>query len=783
MTDSEAAPRIPYGAWPSPITAADVAKGQIYISYPLVTGKDVWWQEGRPGEGGRVTVVRCDAAGNQRDVLPVPWNARSRVHEYGGRSYLPVPVPASDGQAASADLAVVFANYADQRLYLVTDSGGGKRKSAAKHAATGAQQAEAAPRPLTPPPPADSAELADSAESADPAEDERAALRFAEFILSPDRAEVWCVQERHQGGKLTRSIVAVPLDGSAVDDPGAIRELVTGSDFFAFPTLSPDGSRLAWVCWNHPRMPWDGTELRVGQITDGTVGRGRLVKGGMRESVLAPVWRDDTSLYVVSDWPGWWNLYQVGLLGEPAQALYPAEEEFAAPLWQLGGRPYAVLGDGRLAVLHGQGSMRLGILDPETGEIGDIDLPFPEFTSGLSADGTTIVGVAGGPLTPLSVVRVDAGSGEHEVLRRESEEVPDPSYLPVPNQVRLEGQYGRNVHALVYPPAHPDAVAPDGELPPYVVWAHGGPTSHVVGLLDLEKAFFTSRGIGIIDVNYGGSTGYGRSYRERLRMNWGVVDVEDVASAALALASKGEADAERLAIRGGSAGGWTALAAVTTWTIKHDPVFSAAASYFGVANLREFASETHDFESHYLDGLIGPLPGFEYVYAERSPAGHVTDKTCPVLLLQGLDDPIVPPAQAQSIADDLAKHGTRHALLTFKGESHGFRRAETIVTALEAELSFYGQVLGFSPPGIAELPLDDGSAGGDGAGRGRGQGRGRGSAAAGKAAGAGAKPGAAGMSGSGAGAGAAQAGGAKNGAGAGKPGAAGSSSQPRAASS
>jgi dipeptidyl aminopeptidase/acylaminoacyl peptidase len=782
MTDSEAARRIPYGAWPSPITAADVAKGQIHISYPLVTGKDVWWQEGRPSEGGRVTVVRCDAAGDQRDVLPAPWNARSRVHEYGGRSYLPVPAPASDGQAASADLAVVFANYADQRLYLVTDSGGGKRKSAAKPAAKEAgQQAGAAPRPLTPPPPADSAELADSAESADPVEDERAALRFAEFILSPDGSEVWCVQERHQGGKLTRSIVAVPLDGSAADDPGAVRELVTGSDFFAFPTLSPDGGRLAWVCWNHPRMPWDGTELRVGQITDGTVGRGRLVKGGMRESVLAPVWRDDTSLYVVSDWPGWWNLYQVGLLGEPAQALYPAEEEFAAPLWQLGGRPYAVLGDGRLAVLHGQGSMRLGILDPETGEIADIDLPLPEFTAGLSADGTTIVGVAGGPLTPLSVVRVDAGSGEHEVLRRESEEVPDPSYLPVPNQVRLEGQYGRNVHALVYPPAHPDAVAPDGELPPYVVWAHGGPTSHVVGLLDLEKAFFTSRGIGVIDVNYGGSTGYGRSYRERLRMNWGVVDVEDVASAAQALAGKGEADAGRLAIRGGSAGGWTALTAVTTWTVKHDPVFSAAASYFGVADLREFASETHDFESHYLDGLIGPLPGFEYVYAERSPAGHVTDRTCPVLLLQGLDDPIVPPTQARSIADDLAKHGTRHALLTFRGESHGFRRAETIVAALEAELSFYGQVLGFSPPGIAELPLDDGSAGGDGAGRGRGQGRG--SAAAGKAAGAGAKPGAAGASGSGAGAGAAQAGGAKNGAGAGKPGAAGASSQPRAASS
>ncbi|HEX9359213.1 MAG TPA: prolyl oligopeptidase family serine peptidase [Streptosporangiaceae bacterium] len=691
MTDSVSPPRIPYGAWPSPITAADVAKGQVLISYPMVTGTDVWWQEGRPDEGGRVTVVRCDADGQQRAMLPAPWNARSRVHEYGGRAYLPVPGRPGDGQGGPAGPAVVFANYADQRLYLVSGPGGDAGAGGAQGGRAAAGPADAgAPVPLTPV----------------PADDAPAALRFADFILSADGREVWCVQERHEGGKITRSLVAVPLDGSAAEDPAAIRELVSGPDFFAFPTLSPDGSRLAWICWNHPRMPWDGTELRVAQISDGVLGRGRLVKGGMRESVLAPVWRDETSLYVVSDWPGWWNLYQVGLVGEPAQALYPAEEEFAEPLWQLGGRPYAALGDGRLAVLHGQGGMRLGLLDPETGELADPELPFQEFVSGVSADGTTIVAVAGGPQTPLSVVRIDAASGKTEVLRRESEEVPEAGYLPVPSQVRLEGQYGRNVHALVYPPTHPDAVAPDGELPPYIVWAHGGPTSHVIGLLDLEKAYFTSRGIGVIDVNYGGSTGYGRSYRERLRMQWGVVDVEDAVAAGLALAGKNEADPDRLGIRGASAGGWTALAAVTTHAARHR-VFSAAASYFGVADLREFAAETHDFESHYLDGLIGPLPGFEYVYAERSPAGHVTDATCPVLLLQGLDDPIVPPRQAESIAADLTAHGIRHALLTFKGESHGFRRAETIIAALEAELSFYGQVLGFTPPGIPRLTLTE----------------------------------------------------------------------------
>jgi dipeptidyl aminopeptidase/acylaminoacyl peptidase len=716
MTDSVSAPRIPYGGWPSPITAGDVARGQVLISYPMVSGTDVWWQEGRPDEGGRVTVVCCDEAGHQQAMLPAPWNARTRVHEYGGRAYLPVPgrAPAGTGGAPDgpgpAERAIVFANYEDQRLYLAAGH------LAAGHLAAGQVGADpvganpggaAAPGvlvPLTPLPLATAATATATATAT--AGNAPAALRFADFILSADGQEVWCVQERHEGGKITRSLVAVPLDGSAAENPAAIRELVSGPDFFAFPTLSPDGSSLAWICWNHPRMPWDGTELRVASISDRVLGRGRLVKGGMSESVLAPVWRDETSLYVASDWPGWWNLYQVGLVGEPAQALYPAEEEFAEPLWQLGGRPYAMLGDGRLAVLHGQGGMRLGLLDPETGELEDLEVPFQEFRSGVSAGGTTIVAVAGGPQIPLSVVRIDADTGKSEVLRRESDDVPDAGYLPVPSQVKLEGQYGRNVHALVYPPTHPDAVAPDGELPPYIVWAHGGPTSHVVGLLDLEKAYFTSRGIGVIDVNYGGSTGYGRSYRERLRMQWGVVDVEDAVAAGLALADKDQADPRRLGIRGASAGGWTALAAVTTQAARH-PVFSAAASYFGVADLREFAAETHDFESHYLDGLIGPLPGFEYVYAERSPAGHVTDATCPVLLLQGLDDPIVPPRQAESIAADLSAHGIRHALLTFAGESHGFRRTETIIAALEAELSFYGQVLGFTPPGIPRLALTE----------------------------------------------------------------------------
>jgi dipeptidyl aminopeptidase/acylaminoacyl peptidase len=685
MTESAGATASPYGSWPSPISAADVAKGKVLISYPMVIGDDVWWQESRPDEGGRVTVVHCAADGTQRAMLAAPWNARTRVHEYGGLSYLPLPQWQDPGTPAAAG-ALVFANYADQRLYLAPqrpagDRAKGRANGKARQAATGPD-----PRPLTPEP------------------DGPAGSRYADFTLSPDGTEIWCVQERHDGSKVARAIVAVPLDGSAAAKPEAIRELVTGSDFFAFPTPSPDGSRLAWVCWNHPRMPWDGTELRVAPLNGDLPAKGRLVKGGMRESVMAPQWRDDSSLYVVSDWPGWWNVYQVGLVGEPAQALYPAEEEFAGPLWQLGGRPFAVLGDGRLAVLHGVGGMHLGLLDPETAEITDPDIGFGEFTSGLSADGSTIVGVAGGPTTPRSVIRIDAATGQTTVLRRETEDVPDVAYLPVPRSVLLDGQFGRSVHALVYPPSHPAAVGPEGELPPYVVWAHSGPTANAVGLFDLEKAFFTSRGIGVVDVNYGGSTGYGRLYRDRLRRQWGVVDVEDVIAAALALAEDGQADIGRIAIRGGSAGGWTALAAVTTGTSFHT-VFSAACSYYGVSDLREFASETHDFESRYLHGLIGPLPGFDTVYIERSPVGHVTEATCPVLLLQGLDDPIVPPAQAERMAADLSAHGIRHALLSFPGESHGFRKAGTVIACLEAELGFYSEVLGFAADGIPPLAL------------------------------------------------------------------------------
>ncbi|MEV4672265.1 MULTISPECIES: prolyl oligopeptidase family serine peptidase [Actinomadura] len=671
---------LPYGSWPSPISAADVARARLRLSFPTVAGDDVWWQETRPEEDGRTTVIHLKG-GHRTELLQAPWNARTRVHEYGGRSYLPIRT----GEGWS----IVFANYDDQRLHRL-DEGDPK------------------PYPLTP-------------EPAVPA-----GLRYADFVLSPDRTEIWCVCEGHiaapaeaapepaaEGAEaaappaeepgttgIRRAIVAVPLDGRAAGDAGAIRELVTGAQFYANPVPSPGGGHLAWVQWNHPRMPWDGTEVRVAALEDGRTVAPRTVKGGLKESALAPLWRDDESLYVISDWPGWWNIYQVGLHGESPQALYPAEEEFAAPLWQLGGMPYALLGDGRLAVLHGEGDMRLGVYDPETLDLVDLEVPYEHWATELSADGTTIVGIAGGPDLPPSVVRVDTTTGRVEGLRRELAELPDVAYLSRPRAERLEGPFGRPVHAYVFPPTNPEAAAPEGELPPYVVFVHGGPTGRVSKVLDLERAYFTSRGIGVVDVNYGGSSGYGRAYRERLRRQWGVVDVEDAIAAAQALVDGGIADPARLAIRGGSAGGWTTLAAIT-----QTDVFKAATSYYGISDLQSFAEATHDFESHYLFGLIGPLPGFERAYEERSPLGHADKTACPVLLLQGLSDPVVPPDQSERFALALRDKKTPHAYLTFEGESHGFRKAATVIRSLEAELAFYGQTLGFEPRGVEPINL------------------------------------------------------------------------------
>lgn len=652
----------PYGSWPSPISASDVARAELRLGFATASGEHVWWQETRPEEAGRTTVMHRAPDGAKGELLSAPWSARTRVHEYGGRSYLAVP---ADGAGAQA---IVFANYSDQRLYRLDPDVGDS----------------AEPRPLTPEPSRPSA------------------LRYADFVASPSGNEVWCVRESHDGDAVTRAIVAVPLDGRGVNDPSGCRELASGSDFLASPRPSPDGRHLAWIAWNHPRMPWDGTELRVARINDdGPLERAFTLTGSVTESVLSPAWADDGAVYAISDWAGWWNLYRLPIDGSAAQAVYPSEEEFAAPLWQLGGTPYTVLGEERLAVLHGTGGKsRLGVLDDGIAELTDLELPYTVWGHALHADGDIVVGVAASATQPRSVVRVDVRTGEFEVLARELGNPPDDAYLPQPREETLAGPLDRNVHAYVYPPTHPEAQAPAGEKPPYVAFVHGGPTSCSSPALDLEVAYFTSRGVGVVDVNYGGSSGYGRAYRERLRGQWGVVDVEDTVAAVKALVDRGEADGERLAIRGGSAGGWTALAALT-----RTDTFGAGTSFYGVAELLRFAEDTHDFESRYLDGLVGELPSERELYVERAPVSHVDEVSCPVLVLQGLDDPIVPPSQAEMFAKALANKGIPYAHVTFEGEAHGFRKAETVVTSLEAELSFYGQVFGFEPPDVPKLAL------------------------------------------------------------------------------
>lgn len=661
----------PYGAWESPIDARRLAGSSRRLGWPGFVGDALYWVESRPEEGGRDTLVRRAADGAVTEVLPAPWWLRNRVHEYGGRPWVAAPV---DGGHA-----IVFTHWADHRMYRL-DPGADT------------------PVPLTPVP------------------SSPAALRYADLV-APGGREVLAVRERHDGDTLTRHVVAVPLDGSAADDERAVREVVGGSHFLANPRISPDGRRLAWLAWEHPDMPWDATELRVGELADdGTVGKWHTVLGGRAgtggltssESVFQPEWVDDESLYAVSDRTGWWNLYRVPADGGEPTPLCPREAEFGAPMWLIGFATYTVLADGLIAVVHfGPEGNALGVLDPATGVLTDLDLAYTEWGPQVMGDGHRVALTASSPTDQGSLLVVDVASGAAEAVRRsvEPEDLPDAAYLPPVEQVTLTGPGGRDVHANVYPPANPRYAAPADERPPYVVHVHGGPTARSPARLELAYAYFTSRGIGIVDVNYGGSIGYGRAYRERLREQWGIVDVEDCVAAALSLADQGRADPHRLAISGGSAGGWTVLSAVTS-----TDTFACGTSYYGVAELLQFAQDTHDFESRYLDGLIGPLPETRDRYVERAPLSHVDDVRCPVLLLQGLEDEVVPPSQSEMFRDALARKGIRHAYIAFEGEQHGFRKAETIVASTEAELSFYGQVMGFVPPGVPVVELSGGDA-------------------------------------------------------------------------
>jgi dipeptidyl aminopeptidase/acylaminoacyl peptidase len=634
----------PYGTWTSPIAASALAESAHPVMGGAWVGDDVWWLEVRPTEGGRLAVRRAGEDGEPVDVLPLPWNARTRVHEYGGGSWAVTP---------GGDL--VFAEFTDQRLYVL-------------------RRGETEPAPLTP---------------------QAGGFRFGE--LGVRGQEVVAVRETHADAGLTRDLVAVPLDGSARDDPAALRSIVSGSHFVAYPRYSPDGSKLAWIAWEHPQMPWDGTELRVGDLgPDGSVTSWRTIAGSATESILQPVWLDEESLLISADPTGWWNLETIRLDGTRTP-VHPDAAEYGGPLWMLGMRWFAPRGDGTVLAVRTLGSDLLLSIDLATGDSREIELALSMV--GLGAANGDRVLISGGSSTLASGLRIlDLGTEALTDVRLAVDELPAEGYLPIAEERTFTGV--RDVHAFVFPPRNADFEAPEGELPPYVAFVHGGPTGRTTGVLDVTKAYFTSRGIGVVDINYGGSSGYGRAYREALRGQWGVVDVEDTIAAVQGLAAARLADGARLAIRGGSAGGWTVLASLTS-----SDVFAAGASYFGVAELIKFASDTHDFESRYLDGLIGPLPSALELYTSRAPLTHAAELSTPVLLLQGLDDPIVPPSQAEMFRDALVERGLPHAYVAYEGESHGFRRASTIIHATESELSFYGQIMGFVPPGVPVLPL------------------------------------------------------------------------------
>lgn len=692
-------PRIaPYGSWESPISAQLLAESTHPVTAAAWVGDAVWWSEQRPAEAGRTAVCRLDADGGVEELLPAPWSARSRVHEYGGVAWTGLRGPHGD--------ELLWVEGADQRLWRSTPGG--------------------EPAPLTP--------AACGLRFAEPAVVDWPGVGGAVLAVC-EHEHGDGDQHGHDGsaaghGKtgtarhgepgaagsgdgpaaastgVRRAIVLVPLDGSAAADQAAIVELIADADFFAFPRLSPDRRRFAWVAWDHPRMPWDGTRLRLAEVGPaGALGPATTIAGGETESVLQPEWQGDAALIALSDREGWWNpvRYALGDNGAAAPvssaSLVGEAAEYGGPLWQLGARWHAPLpGGGLLAVRSRDGFDRLVRVGAQPGAVHEYPLGLDVLAlQAMRGEEALVIGEAAGTMPGLR--RVDLATGDVALLRGGLDALPDPAVLPRPTPFTAEGPDGP-VHALVSAPRNAGWRAPEGELPPYVFLVHGGPTARAGAGLSLATAYLTSRGIGVVEVNYGGSTGYGRRYRERLDGRWGVVDVADTIAVAQQLAAAGLADPARLAIRGGSAGGLTVLTA-----LAGSAVFAGGVSRYGVADLLGLAADTHDFEAHYLDRLIGPLPAAEAVYRERSPLTRLDRLRAPMLLLQGLDDRVVPPAQSEAVRDALAARGVPHAYLAFAGEGHGFRRAETIVRAAEAELAFYGQLFGVTPPGVPPLEL------------------------------------------------------------------------------
>ena len=638
----------PCGTWTSPISAALVAAGATPLSQVALDGADVLWLAGRASEAGRTTLqrLRADAPKDMAELTPAPFNVRTRVHEYGGGAY------AADGGT------VWFSNFADNHLYQV-EAGG-------------------EPVMIT----------------------KEEAVRYADFVPDRARNRLVAVREDHLAGEAypVNTICAVGFDGSETI-------LVDGNDFYAAPRLSPDGRHLAWLCWDHPRMPWQGTELWVADVLDdGTLVDGRLIAGGIDESICQPEWSPGGLLHFVSDRSGWWNLYRFedGVV----HPLCPREAEFGGPHWTFGGSLYGFRSDDEIVCTYIEdGVSRLARLSTHGCKLTPIATPYEEIRE-LRVSGQSVAVLAGSPTMALELALIDPDSGKRSVLVQSSTNLPDAGYLSVPQSIRYRSANGRTAYAFHYSPANKDFEPQPGELPPLIVIGHGGPTGMTTSTLKLATQFWTSRGFAVLDVNYGGSTGFGRAYRDLLKGQWGVIDVEDCVAGARHLAESGLADPERLLIRGSSAGGLTTLSALTF----HD-VFKAGASYYGVSDLAGLDADSHKFESHYNDYLIAPKPQAEQVYRERSPIHHTAALKRPMIFFQGLDDKVVPPQQSETMVDALRARGVPVAYLTLEGEGHGFRKAESVVRTLEAELAFYLRVFAIPlPAGLPALDIENLSA-------------------------------------------------------------------------
>lgn len=634
----------PYGSWRSPITADRILGGAVGLGGAVRLGGDLLWTESRPDEGGRTALVRQRRDGTREDVLRAPWNVRSRVHEYGGAALI------VDGGR------VFFSHDGDRRLYEAFLDG-------------------REPRALTTESP----------------------WRFADGAVDAARDRLITIGEDHSatGQEPTNCLVTVPLTG------GTPRTLVAGHDFYARPRLSPDGRQLSWMAWRHPNMPWQETELFVADLDEeGSPRDAKRVAGGNGESIFQPAWSPDGVLHFVSDRTGWWNLYRRE--NGRDRALAPRDAEFGLPLWNLGMSTYAFAGPDTIIATYGRaGTRHLARIDVESGELTDIETPYVDF-GGPSVSQGHVYFVGSSVAAPAELVDLDLTTGERRVLRRALELDLEPGWVSVAATIRFDSG-GRTAHAFYYPPTNPDFVAPEGERPPLRVRSHGGPTGATDPSFKLPIQYWTSRGFAVLDVNYGGSTGYGRPYRDLLAGRWGEIDVEDCVNGAAQIAERGLADPDRLTISGGSAGGYTVLCALTF----HD-VFRAGASHYGIGDLGALADDTHKFEARYTDWLVAPWPAGREIYHARSPLFHTKQLACPAIFFQGGEDRVVPPNQAEQMVQALRDKGLPVAHVVFPDEAHGFRKAENIKRALEGELAFFGRILGFEPADdIEPVPIDN----------------------------------------------------------------------------